>query len=119
MSTAKRCHWRTHLVLEPEGTPGDSLHGGYCRGVHALMEGIAETGSMLAATKELNMAYSKAWKLIHDVERDFGVCLIETLGPHGSAITEEGLRLMESYQEALERIEHAEDEWAKNGYNSF
>ena len=113
---SEKCHWRAGVVLEPECGSGTSLHGGYCKGAHELFKNVESLGSLFAAAKEMGMAYSKAWRLVHDVEDDFGVQLLDTQGPAGSVVTCEGKRLMSNYEAALEALERAKNEWVESGH---
>lgn len=58
--------------------------------------------SLRQAAIEMGMAYSKAWRVIRDVEAALGFPLIERRrggpGGGGSALTGEGRRLMENYR---------------------
>ena len=38
-------------------------------GMSALLRGIEETGSLQGAAQSMNMAYSKAWKMLKESER--------------------------------------------------
>lgn len=51
--------------------------GHFGPGTATLMELVAETGSLSAACKRMNMAYSKAWKMINKAEEDLGFPLME------------------------------------------
>lgn len=64
-----------------------------------LME---ERGSMLAAGKELKMAYSRVWKMVGLAEEQLGFPLVERQagGNHGGStrLTEQGKAFLSSYQ---------------------
>ena len=109
------CNWKVYLVLSPNDATvtTESPHGGYCKGVDQLLRGIEEHGSLFAAAKNLKMAYSHAWAMLKTVQRDLGMSLVESHGPHGSIVTEEGKRMIRLYEEAHEKINLAEKEWAK------
>ena len=52
------------------------------------------------------MAYSKAWRIIKDTEDSLGLKLLVRDGAHGSTLTDEGSRLVDTYltiQEQLSR----------------
>lgn len=65
----------------------------------SLME---ERGSMLAAGKELKMAYSRVWKMVGLAEEQLGFSLVERQagGNHGGStrLTEQGKDFLSSYQ---------------------
>lgn len=71
-------------------------------GVAVLMEYVEQYGSLSAACKEMHMAYSKAWKIIHKAEEDLGFPLME--GKRGgesggtTVLTSEGKELLIHYQ---------------------
>jgi molybdate transport system regulatory protein len=50
-----------------------------------LLEGIAETGSIRAAAARMSVAYSLAWRRLHEMETILGVRLVERHkgGAHG------------------------------------
>ncbi len=77
----------------------EKLHGTFGRGTVSLLQGVKELGSLNQAAKRLNMAYSKAWRLVKEAEAHVGVNLIERKGPHGSDLSPEGQRLLEVYQQ--------------------
>jgi molybdate transport repressor ModE-like protein len=78
-----------------------------------LLEGVERTGSLNQAAGEMGMAYSKAWKLIHELEKEWGFALIVTRagGSHGggSHLTEEGRDLLERYRSMLAEVSRAAD----------
>ncbi len=72
-----------------------------------LLRGVEETGSLRAAALSMNMAYTKALKLIKNAEAALGFSLISsTAGGKdggGSRLTEQGkewLRRYEQYRDA-------------------
>ena len=72
-----------------------------------LLHAVEETGSLRAAATGMNMAYTKALKLIKNAEAALGIVLIaRTAGGKdggGSRLTEEGkewLRRYEAYRDA-------------------
>jgi len=84
-------------------------------GPYELLKGIETTGSLHRAAAQMEMAYSKAWKLIRMVEQRLGFMLLEReVGGRsggGSHITPRAKQLMSCYagfrdeaQEAVNRI---------------
>lgn len=72
-----------------------------------LLRGVEETGSLRAAALSMNMAYTKALKLIKNAESALGFALINsTAGGRdggGSRLTQQGkewLRRYEQYRDA-------------------
>lgn len=67
------------------------------RGIAVLCRGVREMGSLNAAAKSMGMAYSKAWRIIKDTETALGISLLIRNGAHGSELTEEGNKLLDTY----------------------
>ena len=67
-----------------------------------------------AAAKGMKMAYSKAWRIIKETEAALGMQLLDRDGAHGSTLTEEGNKLLDTYLEIDAKLQKvAEDEFAK------
>ncbi|WP_165055432.1 MULTISPECIES: winged helix-turn-helix domain-containing protein [unclassified Adlercreutzia] len=84
--------------------PGSESESAFGRGIASLCLGVRERGSLNAAAKSMGMAYSKAWRIIKDTEAALGIQLLNRDGAHGSELTEEGNKLLDSYlaiEEAL------------------
>lgn len=83
-------------------------------GLAELMSLVREKKSIRKATAEMDMAYSKAWKLLTTAEKEFGFPLVRTetggAGGGGSGLTAEGERLLDAYLTFRERITAAADE---------
>lgn len=47
-------------------------------GVAELLETVRETRSLRSAAMKMDMAYSKAWKVIKEAEKGFGFALLDT-----------------------------------------
>ena len=92
-----RC--RTIIKFRNSDDPNDL---GFGRGIVQLLEGVEELGSINRATASMGMAYSKAWKIINAIEKEFDVRLIDREGAHGSHLTEEARTLIQRYHEALD-----------------
>lgn len=86
-------------------------------GVSSLMELVRERQSLAAACKEMHMAYSKAWKIIHKAEEDLGFSLMEgrrggehggntVLTPEGEAFLDQYLTFVRESEQAVEKIFH-------------
>jgi molybdate transport system regulatory protein len=67
-------------------------------GTHELLRRVEQTGSLNRAAKDMAMSYSKAWRMVHEVEERLGLALFEsrTGGPEGggSRLTNEGRLLL-------------------------
>ena len=73
----------------------------------ALLEAVAETGSISAAGRKLRMSYKRAWDLVEQLNSGFGIRLVATqpggVKGGGARLTEAGTSLVASYR----RIEQA------------
>lgn len=67
------------------------------KGISDLCRGVRSKGSLNAAAKDIGMAYSKAWRIIKDTEAALDVQLLNRDGAHGSELTEEGGRILDTY----------------------
>ena len=79
-------------------------------GIISLCKGIEEKGSLNAAAKGMQMAYSKAWRIMRDTEAALGLKLLERNGAHGSTLTAKGKILLNTYDalaKDLQRIAEA------------
>ena len=70
-------------------------------GIAQLLERVEEHHSLRAAAASMDMAYSKAWTILRNAERQLGFKLISstTGGRHGggAVLTEEGERMLSAY----------------------
>ena len=60
------------------------------RGVADLLHGVKEYHSLNQATKEMGMAYSKAWRIVRQAEKTLGMPLLVRMGKNGSVLTPDG-----------------------------
>lgn len=78
-------------------------------GVAALLEGVEERGSLRAAAISMEMAYSKAWRILRRAEDAFGCKLLQstTGGKNGggAALTPEGAALLKAYRDYTAAVE--------------
>ena len=67
-----------------------------------LLEGIARTGSLSQAARDLGMSYRRAWLLVEDVKFSFDQPVVESSagGPNGggTALTDFGKQLIARYR---------------------
>lgn len=61
-----------HLIIRNKETQAHAPAFG--RGIARLCEGVERTGSLNKACKEMGMAYSKAWKIMHNTEHWVLLC---------------------------------------------
>jgi len=64
----------------------------------------------------MGMAYSKAWKIINAVEKEFGVLLIARDGARGSALTPEAKEMISRYHEMNDAARKAAEEVFRKYY---
>lgn len=78
-----------------------------------LLSGVEQTGSLNQAAGDMGMAYSKAWKMIRDLEKEWGFPILvkQAGGLHGggSYLTAEGRELLERYRGMLAEVNIAAD----------
>ena len=67
-------------------------------GVAELLERVREHRSLRAAAASMEMAYSKAWRIVNEAEGQLGCKLIERDGARGSTLTPAGERAIEAYE---------------------
>lgn len=91
-------HARIRLDFSPDCAVGP--------GKVALLEGIARTGSLSAAARELGMSYRRGWMLVNELNLGFESRLVElSVGGRtggGARLTPLGERMLRRYR-ALER----------------
>jgi molybdate transport system regulatory protein len=81
----------------------------------ALLEAIAETGSISAAGRQLGMSYRRAWMLIDEMNRALSAPAVTTAagGAHGggTALTPVGEQIVQHYRaiESTARVAAAAD----------
>lgn len=99
------------LAIKSDDSTSNSQFG---RGVANLCIGVRELGSLNAAAKDMKMAYSKAWRIIKETEAALGIQLLNRDGAHGSTLTEEGNKLLNTYIEIDAKLQKiAEEEFVK------
>lgn len=74
------------------------------RGIANLCLGVREKGSLNAAAKSMGMAYSKAWRIIKETEAALNINLLIRDGAHGSELTDEGNKLLDTYLAIEEKL---------------
>ncbi len=89
---------------------GDDFKTAFGPGTACLLKGIERTGSINQATKDMGMAYSKAWKVLRVAEEQLGFPLIERNVPSGSSLTEQGRKFLAMYDQMQEAANQAVQE---------
>ena len=71
-------------------------------GICELLEHIRRTGSIQAAAAQMEMSYTKAWRILNRAEREMGSCLITRVsgGRNGgsSKLTDAGEKAVADYR---------------------
>lgn len=93
-------------------------------GLSDLLLGVEKFGSLQKAAQSMNMAYSKAWKMLKSAEASWGFALTEreTGGKDGggSTLTPQAKELIQTYEqfygEAIQELDrlfarHFSNEW--------
>lgn len=80
------------------------------KGLIDLLDGIDQYGSINHATRDMGMAYSKAWKIINRAEARSGLALVDRNGPGGSELTKEGQDLVRIYRQLSKEAKRAVDD---------
>lgn len=87
----------------------DLPNGRFGPGKAALLCAIAETGSISAAARALDMSYARAWSLTEDMNTCFGKPLLDTFfGGNrrgGARLTEAGTTVLALYQSIASQAE--------------
>lgn len=100
MGTRLSAKIRIHLQTE------DKCFG---PGICTLLDEVKEAGSLRKAAMNMNMAYSKAWKIVKQCEKNLGFkLLISTTGGKnggGAVITDEAEQFMSAYREYCDEVE--------------
>ncbi|MCQ0971931.1 LysR family transcriptional regulator [Paracoccus sp. TK19116] len=72
-------------------------------GKAALLDGIAQTGSISAAGRAMGMSYKRAWTLVEAMNAMFREPLVESArggpGGGGAALTETGQQVLNLYRQ--------------------
>ena len=77
-------------------------------GVAELLHRVERLHSLRAAAQSMEMAYSKAWTVIHNAEEGLGFKLLHSStggkGGGGAAVTAQGRRMLEAYEAYCEKL---------------
>ena len=73
-----------------------------------LLEGIARTGTIAAAGRDMGMSYKRAWSLVETMNAAFLAPLVNRSrgGPHGggAVLTETGVAVLAHYRALQDRV---------------
>jgi len=71
-------------------------------GPYQLVKRVEKTNSLHEAAHQLNMSYSKAWKLVQQIEKRLGFAFLDRkvggLSGGGSYVTNEGKEFLKRYE---------------------
>ena len=73
----------------------------------ALIEAIAEAGSISAAARAMGMSYRRAWLLVDTLNRCFRDPVIETHAGQGARVTPLGHALTDAYHRLMASMQPA------------
>lgn len=83
-------------------------------GIASLLRYVDEYKSLNKAAAHMNMAYSKAWKIIRHAEGELGFTLLERkiggTGGGGACVTREGRLFLEKYERFAKETQNVADE---------
>ncbi len=83
-----------------------------------LLQGIAETGSIAAAGRRMNMSYKRAWYLVDTLNSYFDEPLVVSSkggrAGGGASLTDTGRAVLECYRRVQEKTETAIESELKN-----
>lgn len=99
-------HTKVRLTVYNDYNPKSR---GFGRGIVMLLDNIGKTGSIKKAAGNMGMAYSKAWKIITAVEKEFGITLLERDGHRGSSLSPQARLFLDAYKNAMDEIDEAAD----------
>ena len=92
-------------------------------GVASLLQLIQSCGSIKKACLQMNMAYSKAWKILKAAEKDLGFPLLcrVTGGKGGgfSQLTPEGKVMLDRYEHFFQKANAATNQYFLEYFHSF
>ena len=85
-------------------------------GVAELLERVDQLRSLRKATIEMDMAYSKAWRIVKTAETNLGFPLLKSVtggkGGGGAELTQEARQFLSAYR----RFEQAVNEYAEEAF---
>lgn len=92
-------------------------------GVATLLHKVEQLHSLRSAAMDMNMAYSKAWTIVKNAERELGFKLLDstTGGRHGggAVLTEEGSALLSAYDSYCAALRQEADRLYEEYFGQF
>jgi molybdate transport system regulatory protein len=78
--------------------------GAFRHGVAELLQGVIEKGSLVKASEDMDISYSKAWRIVNQTEKTLGLKLITRSEVRGSTLTPEAKKLLRVYNHINKEI---------------
>jgi molybdate transport system regulatory protein len=99
-------------------------HGkAFGEGPYELLKRVEKTNSLHEAAHQMDMSYSKAWKLIQTMEKRLGFFLLDKkiggLSGGGSQVTPKGKELMKRYEQFEKEVKKAIEEIYQRHFGSL
>lgn len=95
----------------------------YGRGIHELLQRVEEHHSLRAAAQSMEMAYSKAWTIVRQCEKELGFPLLHSVtgGKHGggATVTKEAKKIMTAYDRYLQRLQEAAQTFFREEFQEY
>ena len=92
-------------------------------GVATLLHKVEQLHSLRSAAMDMNMAYSKAWTIVKNAERELGFTLLDstTGGRHGggAVLTAEGSALLSAYDSYCAALRQEADRLYEEYFGQF
>jgi molybdate transport system regulatory protein len=92
-------------------------------GPYELLKRVEKTKSLHEAAHQMDMSYSKAWKLIQTMEKRLGFSLLDKkiggLSGGGSQVTPKGKELMKRYEQFEKEVKKAIEEIYQRHFGSL
>ena len=88
-------------------------------GVCELLLRIKEHGSLRAGAKSMEMAYSKAWKILKNADMKLVVSSTGGNNGGGAALTDDAFKLIEAYQSYRNRLITCSDSIFEEEFSDF
>jgi len=111
-----KMHPKTRLTIYNDYKPAAR---GFGRGIVMLLDNIENTGSIKKAARTMGMAYSKAWKMLTEVEKEFGINLLKRDGHRGSTLSPQAKLLLDAYKSALKEVDETTESAFKKHFKDL
>ena len=111
-----RLNYGLRLLITCNGEPGS-----FGPGVASLLHGIQKYGSLAKAAESMGMAYSKAWKVMRNMEQYFGFQFLirQTGRGYGSVLTPKCEDFLNRYDAFLKDVNNYATYSFKSHFTEF